>query len=157
MSRSGSAPHAPTGSASSVSILKVARIGHPVVRTPARDLARDELGSPEIQRLIDDMKETMHEYEGVGLAAPQVHRSLRLAVIEVQASDARAEEAVPFTVLANPVLTRLGTETLAGWEGRLSIPDLRGLVPRSARVRLEALGREGRPYTGESGGCCARV
>jgi peptide deformylase len=140
-----------------VSILKVARIGHPVVRTPARDLAPDELGSPGIQRLIDDMKETMHEYEGVGLAAPQVHCSLRLAVIEVRASDARAQEAVPFTVLANPVLTQLGTETLAGWEGCLSIPDLRGLVPRSARLRLEALDREGRPYTIEAGGFFARV
>jgi peptide deformylase len=140
-----------------VSILKVARIGHPVVRTPARDLAPDELGSPEIQRLIDDMKETMHEYEGVGLAAPQVHRDLRLAVIEVRASDARVEEAVPFTVLANPLLTRLGTETLVGWEGCLSIPDLRGLVPRSARVGLEALDRDGRPYTVEAAGFFARV
>jgi peptide deformylase len=140
-----------------VSILKVARIGHPVVRALASDLAVDELGSPEIQRLIADMKETMHEYEGVGLAAPQVHRDLRLAVIEVRASDARAEEAVPFTVLANPVLTRLGTETLAGWEGCLSIPDLRGLVPRSARVRLEALDRDGHPYTVEAGGFFARV
>jgi peptide deformylase len=140
-----------------VSILKVARLGHPVVRTPARDLLPDELGSPEIQRLIDDMKETMHEYEGVGLAAPQIHVSLRLAVIEVQASDERAQEAVPFTVLANPVLTLLGTETLRGWEGCLSIPDLRGLVPRSARVRLEALDREGRPYTVEAEGFFARV
>jgi peptide deformylase len=157
MLRSGAAPHARTGSPSSVSILKVARIGHPVVRASARDLASDELHSPEIQRLIDDMKETMDEYEGVGLAAPQVHRSLRLAVIEVQASDERTEQAVPFTVLANPVLTRLGTEILTGWEGCLSIPDLRGLVPRSARVRLEALDREGRPYTVEAEGFFARV
>jgi peptide deformylase len=140
-----------------VSILKVARLGHPVVRTPARDLALDELRSPEIQRLIDDMKETMHEYEGVGLAAPQIHLSLRLAVIEVGASDARAEGAVPFTVLANPVLRPLGEDMVGGWEGCLSIPDLRGLVPRAQRVRLEALDRDGRPYLLEAAGFFARV
>ena len=75
-----------------MSVLKVARIGHPVVRAAARELTPDEIRSPQIQRLIDDMRVTMYEYEGVGLAAPQIHESLRLAVLEVPGSDKRAEE-----------------------------------------------------------------
>ena len=140
-----------------MAILKVARIGHPVVRAMARSVGEDELRSAEIQRLIDDMKETMHEYEGVGLAAPQIHAGLRLAVIEVPASDHRAEQGVPFTVLVNPVITPVGNEKLLGWEGCLSVPDLRGLVPRFARLRLTALDREGRPWAVEASGFFARV
>ena len=140
-----------------MAILKVARIGHPVVRAMARPLGADELRSAEIQRLIDDMKETMHEYEGVGLAAPQIHVGLRLAVVEVPASDHRAEEGVHFTVLVNPVIAPLGNDQRAGWEGCLSVPDLRGLVPRYGRVRLTALDREGRPYAVEASGFFARV
>jgi peptide deformylase len=138
-------------------ILKVARIGHPVVRRPARDLTRDELRSPDLQRLLDDMEETMHEYDGVGLAAPQVHLGLRLAVIEVPASDERAREGVPFTVLINPRITPVGGETVPGWEGCLSVPDLRGVVPRLARLRLDALDRRGKPFSVEAGGFFARV
>jgi peptide deformylase len=139
-----------------MSVLKVARIGHPVVRAPARDLTPKEIRSPEIQRLIDDMRRTMYEYDGVGLAAPQVHESLRLAVLEVPGSDERGD-AVPFTVLINPVVTPLGEETADGWEGCLSIPDLRGLVPRFKRVRLEALDREAKPFTLEAHAFHARV
>ncbi|MFI5007421.1 MAG: peptide deformylase [Solirubrobacterales bacterium] len=140
-----------------MSILKVARLGHPVLRATARDLTRQEIRSPEIQRLIDDMRVTMYEYEGVGLAAPQVHESLRLAVIEVQSSDDRARSGVPFTVLVNPKVTPLGEETVGGWEGCLSIPDLRGLVPRLKHLKLEALDRHGKPYTLEAEGFHARV
>ena len=140
-----------------MAILKVARIGHPVVRAKARDLSEAEIRSAEIQRLIDDMVETMHEYEGVGLAAPQVHTALRLAVIEVPARDERAEDAVPLTVLLNPQVTPLGSDKLAGFEGCLSIPGLRGEVPRWARLRLEARDREGRPYLVEAEDFLARV
>jgi len=149
-----------------MSVLKVARIGHPVVRATARELTPEEIRSPEIQRLIDDMRTTMYEYEGVGLAAPQIHESLRLAVLEVPGSDKRAEEGVPgpheshgvpFTVLVNPKVTPLDPETIDGWEGCLSIPDLRGLVPRFARLRLDALDRQGKPYTVEAEGFHARV
>lgn len=140
-----------------MSLLKVARIGHPVVRAAARELPGEAIRSAEIQRLIDDMKETMHEYDGVGLAAPQVHVSLRLAVIEVPPSDERAEDAIPFTVLVNPVVTPLGEEKLLSWEGCLSIPDLRGAVPRFARVRLEAVDRDGEGYSVEASGFFARV
>jgi peptide deformylase len=110
-----------------------------------------------MQRFIDDMRQTMYEYDGVGLAAPQVHECVRLAVMEVRDSDERAAGGVPFTVLVNPVLTPLGPETLLGWEGCLSVPDLRGTVPRFARVRLEALDREGRPLVVEAEGFHARV
>src|SRR5688500_14909167 len=140
-----------------MSILKVARIGHPVVRTVARDVPRSAITSPDVQRLIDDMIETMHEYDGVGVAAPQVHVSLRLAVIEVPQSDERSRDGVPLTVLVNPVVTPLEDETVGGWEGCLSAPDLRGTVPRYRRVRLFALDRRGTPYTVEAEDFCARV
>lgn len=138
-------------------ILKVARIGHPVVRAAAREVAPGRIASPELQRLIDDMVETMYEYEGVGLAAPQVHVGLRLAVLEVPASERRSRRALPLTVLINPRVTPLGEETETGWEGCLSIPDLRGEVPRFARLRLAALDRHGEPFEIEAEGFPARV
>ncbi len=140
-----------------MAILKVARIGHPVVRAEARPVPVSKIGSAEIQRLIDDMEETMHEYDGVGLAAPQVHVGFRLAVIEVPESDERARDAVPFTVLVNPVVVPQGDAKLAGFEGCLSIPDLRGQVSRHESVRLEAFDRKGRPYVVEAKGFFARV
>jgi len=140
-----------------VAILKVARIGHPVVRTAAAPVPEAEIPSADFQRLVDEMVVTMHEYDGVGLAAPQVHVSLRVAVIEVPASNARSEAAVPLTVLVNPVVTPLGDERVSGGEGCLSVPGLRGVVSRFNRVRLEALDREGRPYAAEASGFFARV
>jgi peptide deformylase len=140
-----------------MSILKIARIGHPVVRQAARPLTEAEIASPDIQRLIDDMRETMYDYEGVGVAAPQVHVGLRLAVLEVPASDDRARTGVPFTVLVNPVVKPLGKKKATGFEGCLSVPDLRGPVPRYERVELQALDREGRPYRLEAEGFHARV
>jgi peptide deformylase len=138
-------------------ILKVARLGHPVVRAAAKPVAAAQIATPDFQRLIDDMIETMHEYDGVGLAAPQVHVGLRLAVLEVPAADARAREAVPLTVLINPKLTPLGKQRAASWEGCLSIPELRGQVPRFKRLTLEALDRQGRSFTTEAAGFHARV
>jgi peptide deformylase len=140
-----------------MSILKIARIGHPVVRQKARPLTEEGIRSPEVQRLIDDMRETMYDYEGVGVAAPQVHVGLRLAVLEVAASDGRAGSAVPFTVLVNPVVKPLGKKTVTSYEGCLSVPDLRGPVPRYERVNLRALDREGRPFELDAAGFHARV
>lgn len=140
-----------------MAILKVARIGHPVLRGKARDLAEAEIRSAGTQRLIDDMVETMHEYDGVGLAAPQVHVALRLAVIEVPSYDERSEDAVPLTVLVNPRVTRIGEERELGFEGCLSIPGLRGQVPRWSRLRLEALDRDARPWVVEASDFFARV
>ena len=138
-------------------ILKVARLGHPAVRAAAREVTADELKTTAFQHLVDDMVETMHEYDGVGLAAPQIHLGLRLAVLEVSRADERAESAVPLTVIVNPRLTPLGDEKAASWEGCLSVPDLRGLVPRWRRVRLEALDREGRAIDLQAEGFHARV
>jgi peptide deformylase len=140
-----------------MSILKVARIGNPVIRDVAAPVSEAALRSAEIQRLIDDMIATMHEYDGVGVAAPQVHVPLRLAVLEVPGADRRSEVEVPLTVLVNPRLTPLGDEKIDGWEGCLSVPELRGMVPRFKRLRLEALDRKGRAYAVEAEGFHARV
>ncbi|HTY55664.1 MAG TPA: peptide deformylase [Candidatus Binataceae bacterium] len=125
-------------------ILKVARLGHPAVRTPAKPVPPDQIARPEFQALLDDMIETMHEYSGVGLAAPQVHLSLQIAVLEV-ADNPRYPDAppVPLTVIINPVVSVLDKITVDEWEGCLSIPDMRGVVPRFKELRVQALGRNG--------------
>jgi peptide deformylase len=123
-------------------ILKVARLGHPIVRTAASDVAEQDIKTHDFQNLLDNMVETMREYSGVGLAAPQVHLPLRLAVLEVERNPRYPNEpSVPLTVLINPVITILDSEQLDGYEGCLSIPDLRGIVPRFKRLRVQALGR----------------
>jgi peptide deformylase len=125
-------------------ILKVARLGHPVLRKVAAPVPADEIRSPETQRLIDDMVETMREYNGAGLAAPQVHVLKQICVIEVHGNPRYPDApAIPLTVLINPVVTPLTEEMEDGWEGCLSVPDMRGVVPRFGSVRLEALDREG--------------
>jgi len=127
-----------------MAILKVARLGHPVLRKPAAPVPIKDIATPETQRLIDDMVETMREYNGAGLAANQVHTLKQICVIEVNGNPRYPEAPnVPLTVLINPVVTRLGTEMEEGWEGCLSIPDMRGMVPRHAAVRLEAYDRTG--------------
>ena len=125
-------------------ILKVARLGHPIVRTAAHDVPEADIKTHDFQVLIDSMVETMREYSGVGLAATQIHLPLRMAVLEVERNQRYPDApAVPLTVLINPVVTVLDSETIDGYEGCLSIPDLRGLVPRFKRLRVQALGREG--------------
>ena len=128
-----------------MAILKVARLGHPVLRQVAKPVPRDEIGSPEIQRLIDDMVETMREYNGAGLAANQVHVLKQICVIEVNGNPRYPEAPnVPLTILINPVVTPLATEMEEGWEGCLSVPDMRGMVSRYTAVRLEACDRTGK-------------
>jgi len=124
-----------------MSILKVARMGHPVLRQRGRPLEKSELLSPGIQQLIDDMIETMQEYSGVGLAAPQVHRSLRLFVALL---DEEPGGSTPATVVVNPDIVPNTTTKEEGWEGCLSIPDIRGLVPRLTDITVRALDRHGR-------------
>lgn len=129
-----------------MAILKVARLGHPVLREVAQPVPEAEIRSPGIQRLIDDMVETMREYNGAGLAAPQVHTLLQIAVIEVQRNERYPDAPdIPLTVLVNPVVTPLTEETEDGWEGCLSVPDMRGVVPRFTSVRLQYHDRDGRP------------
>jgi peptide deformylase len=124
-------------------ILKVARLGHPAVRTPAHAIDPAMIKSPEFQRLLDDMVDTMREYSGVGLAAPQIHLSLQLAVLEVSHHPRYPDmPQVPLAYLINPEVTVLDNSTIDDWEGCLSIPELRGVVPRYKELRVVALGRQ---------------
>jgi peptide deformylase len=124
-----------------MSILKVARMGHPVLRQRGRLLEKTDLRNPLIQKLIDDMIETMHEYNGVGLAAPQVHASLRLFVaLLVDEPDGKSAA----TVVINPEIVPNTQGREEGWEGCLSIPDIRGMVPRHTDITVRALDRDGR-------------
>jgi peptide deformylase len=125
-----------------MSILKVARMGHPVLRAKARALERADFKKPAVQRLIDDMIDTMDEYHGVGLAAPQVHMGLRVFVALLNADDTADTEREP-VVIVNPEITPVGTDLVNGWEGCLSIPDIRGQVPRAREITLRALDRNG--------------
>ena len=124
-----------------MSILKVARMGHPVLREKARALDRPALRSAAVQKLIDDMIDTMLEYHGVGLAAPQVHESVRVFVAQLGPDDPEAD-AEP-VVIVNPQIVPAGPETVEGWEGCLSIPEIRGRVPRARQIVLRALDRHG--------------
>jgi peptide deformylase len=125
-----------------MSILKVARMGHPVLRERARPLAKSELRDPLFQKLVDDMIETMHEYHGVGLAAPQIHEGLRLFVALLDEDPGDKTEA---TAIINPEIIPNAPETQEGWEGCLSIPDIRGMVPRFKDITVAALDRDGKP------------
>ncbi len=127
-----------------MAILKVARLGHPVLRQQAQPLSPEDIRARATQELIDDMIETMREYDGAGLAANQVHTLKQIAVIEVQANPRYPEAPeIPLTVVINPVVTPLTDEMEEGWEGCLSVPDMRGMVPRYTAVRLEYHDREG--------------
>ncbi|MBI3128005.1 MAG: peptide deformylase [Candidatus Tectomicrobia bacterium] len=135
-----------------MAILKVSRLGHPVLRQAARAVTAEELKSPDFLQLIESMVETMGEYGGVGLAAPQVHFALRLFVMQPN-----PEEESTLRVAVNPKITPLGQETEEEWEGCLSIPDLHGRVLRFRRLRLEALDARGKRYEEELEGFPARV
>jgi peptide deformylase len=125
-------------------ILKVARLGHPVIRMAAQPVDPATITTSGFQRLLDDMVETMREYNGVGLAAPQVHLSLQVAVLEVHKHPNYPNmPPVPLTYLINPQVTVLDSSLVEDWEGCLSIPDLRGLAPRFKQLRATALGRNG--------------
>jgi peptide deformylase len=141
-----------------MAILKVARLGHPVLRRVTAPLSPQQLESSEIQKFIDDMVETMKEYDGVGLAADQVHESKQIAVLEVADNPRYPEKPkVPLTVLVNPEIIPLTEETEDDWEGCLSVPDLRGKVPRYKSIRVQALDRTGEELDFVAHGFHARV
>ena len=130
-----------------MAILKVSRLGHPVLRTAAQPIDPKTIATPGVQRLIDDMFDTMQEYSGVGLAAPQVHESVRVFVAGIRSRPIGAEisddEDMPLMALVNPEITLIGAASELGWEGCLSIPDIRGRVPRAREIRLRGFDREG--------------
>ncbi len=129
-----------------MAVLEIARLGNPILRKVAEpvDLTALAQKDGELQRLIDDMIETMRHENGAGIAAPQVSRSLQIVVFECEGNERYPDRPdIPLTVLVNPVITRYSGETVMGWEGCLSLVDLRGLVPRSQSIRLEAYDRWG--------------
>ena len=125
-----------------MSILKVARMGHPVLRTKARAIERSDLKTATVQKLIDDMLDTMAEYHGVGLAAPQVHEGLRIFVASLDAGEDGDQQAEP-QVIINPEISVVGIDSVEDWEGCLSIPDVRGRVLRPREIKVRALDRHG--------------
>jgi peptide deformylase len=129
-----------------VTLLKIAQIGNPILRQRAREVTREELASPDMQRFIDDLIETMRDANGAGIAATQVHRPVRLFVVEVKDNPRYPYKPnIPLTVLVNPEIAPLTQETFENYEGCLSVPNLRGVVDRAAEIRLTAWDREGQP------------
>ena len=148
-----------------MSILKIARMGHPVLRAKARALHPSEIRTPKIQQLIDDLFETMKEYQGVGLAAPQVHEGLRIFVagfpprrdVDEDEEDNDDGEDVPLMALVNPEIDVASREVFEDWEGCLSIPDIRGRVQRARQIVVRAFDRSGRKMELPASGFTARV
>ncbi len=141
-----------------MSILKVSKLGNPVLRKVAALVPSDEIKRPEFQKFIDDMIETMHEYDGVGLAAPQVHESEQVAVIEAK-DNRRYPHApeIPLLVLINPVFLDQSKEKNLGWEGCLSVEGFRGQVPRATKVKIKAFDRKRKEFILEANGFLAVV
>jgi len=129
----------------------IVRLGHPALRAVAGALSPEALASPETQQLIDDMVDTMHEAHGVGLAAPQVAAEYQLFVYESSGHD------IPLHVVVNPMITPHERELVYDWEGCLSIPDLRGMVPRHPAVRVQGVDRHGKPLDYVCRGFEARI
>lgn len=140
-------------------ILKAARIGHPVLRSPAASVDPAEIRAPEFRRLLDDMAETMREYDGVGIAAVQVHVAKRAALLEVAGEHPRYPEAppIPLQILINPEILEYGKDVEEDWEGCLSVPGLRGRVPRSKEIRVRALDANGERVEFTASGFHARI
>jgi peptide deformylase len=139
-----------------MAILKIATIGHPVLREVAKPLSKEELASAEVQRFIDDLVETMFDANGAGIAANQVFRPIRVAVICVKDNPRYPYKPNwPLTILVNPEVTTTTDDTFMNYEGCLSVPNLRGEVPRFAGVRVKALDRTGTPLDFEVKGLTA--
>lgn len=147
--------------------LKILTAGDPVLREKARELSKEEILSPAIGQLIQLMKDTMQDAPGVGLAAPQIGQSIQLIVIEdrpeyTQSLSAeqvkqRERSPVPFHVIINPKITLLDTTTVEFYEGCISIPEYRGIIPRTRSVKVDCLNERAEPITIEATGWYARI
>ena len=142
-----------------MALLKIARLGHPLIRKGAEPVSEEELHSQGTQQFIDDLVETMWDASGVGIAAPQVHTPKQIIAIEVSSDNPRYpnQASVPLTILINPKIVEQAEETENGWEGCLSVPDLRGLVPRWTWVKVAGLDRQGKAVLIEARNFFARV
>ena len=130
----------------------IVRLGHPALRSPAQPLPPARITDPEVQSLIDDMVETMRDARGVGIAAPQLGEEVQIFVYQ-----AAGPPEIPLHVVINPLITPQVRELVEDWEGCLSIPDLRGLVPRHPTIRVQGLDRQGRPLDYAASGFEARI
>jgi peptide deformylase len=142
-----------------MAIRTIIRMGHPTLRTPARPVTRNELESGMLEPLVADMIETLHDAGGIGLAAPQIDVSLRLAIIEIPGGPTRYGEvpALPLTVFVNPTIEVIDPATAGYWEGCLSVPGLRGFVERPQHVRVTARDLANQPFELELRGFFATV
>jgi peptide deformylase len=139
-----------------MTVREVLRMGHPLLRERAKPV--ENLGSPELRELVADMKETMQAKNGAGLAAPQIGVSQRVVIFGVESNPRYPDaEPVPFTVLVNPKLVMLTRDVDEDWEGCLSVPGMRGVVPRYTRLRYSGFDEEGNPIEREAEGFHARV
>ncbi|HYM73278.1 MAG TPA: peptide deformylase [Stellaceae bacterium] len=141
-----------------MALLKIARMGHPVLRASAAPV--EDPAAPWVRRLVEDMLETMEDAGGTGIAAPQVHAPHRIVVFQVageRISDLPGDGEQDLTVLINPVVEPIGQDMVLGWEGCLSVPGLRGVVPRYLRVRYRGVGLDGETIEREAAGFHARV
>jgi peptide deformylase len=142
-----------------MSILKVARLGHPVLRNKASDVEVRDIKAGKFRPLIEDMIETMHAYEGVGLAGPQVHLPLRVFVFEVEERVAKRRNIPKLGAGAmfNAIYEPVGTEKITDWEGCLSVPFLGGEVPRFKKLKVSGIDHDGEPVELEVQGFTARI
>ncbi len=142
-----------------MAVRKIIRMGHPALRRVARELRVDEIGSDEVHRLVADMIDTLHDYGGVGLAAPQVNEPVRLAIIEISGSQTRYEDvdSLPLTVFVNPTIAILNSATSGYWEGCLSVPGLRGFVERPQHIKVTSRNLRGEEQNHELEGFLATV
>lgn len=139
-----------------MTLLRIAQIGHPVLRQRAAKVSAAELASPAMQTFIDDLVETMREANGAGLAANQVHRPVRVCAIEVNDNPRYPYKPnVPLTIVVNPVIEPLSDVTFENFEGCLSVPNLRGLVTRHTEIRVTAQLRDGTRFDREIRGLTA--
>jgi len=127
-----------------MAILKVAQLGNPILRRRSSEVPLDVVQTPDFQRFIDDMVDTMRDYDGVGIAAPQVHTSLRVLAMEVSSNPRYPnKQDYPLTVMINPLIMAPDSECIDDWEGCLSVPGMRGFVPRTHAIRVTGMNRHG--------------
>lgn len=137
----------------------IIRMGHPHLRRVAQPVELDDIGSDKMNTLLRDMEDTLHDYGGIGLAAPQIDVDLRLAIIEIPGGPTRYGdiEAMPLTVFFNPVIEVLTNDCEGYWEGCLSVPGLRGFVERPQHIRVSYINADKEPAEIELQGFLATV
>lgn len=144
-----------------MAVLKIAQLGHPILRQKAKWVSPEEIQSEAFQRLIEDMFTTLIDADGVGLAAPQVHEGKRLFVIRLHPERLEEAEGVALPelrqVFINPEIVERSSKVVTDWEGCLSFYQLRGLVPRPEKIKVKALNHRGEEFEIEASGLQARV